>query len=410
MVLLVDDDDVLDLAQAALLVAAPVPAMGGGDGWNGERDEDDGERRQQPPGDDPHLCSSLGKPTCCGSPTPVRREVLPAVRLSCRAAVGVVGREAACLGPALTRFGSAVTSRIVRGPAAPQEVHPCPSSPSPISACPCRRARARASAGSRSPSPSSAWSSPTPSPAATSSRSRPPARARRSPSACRSSTGSRPTTRAPRRSSSPPPASSRRRSSTRLRAVAHARALQVAPSTAASASPSRPARPPARTSSSPPPAGSRTFSSAASHPRARAHPRPRRGRPDARHGLPPAVDRIVAPCPRARQTLFFSATLDGEAGKLGARYTRDAARDPDRLAEQQAGPGAERYHAGQRPRRPAAERDAGVGECEHRHDHERDVGGERVLHAVQRAVRPRQHPSPDVRSRPRPARTPRPGP
>src|SRR5213595_565563 len=42
-------------------------------------------------------------------------------------------------------------------------------------------------------------------------------------------------------------------------------------------------------------------------------------------GFKPAVDRIVALCPATRQTLFFSATLDGEAGRLAARYTRDPA-------------------------------------------------------------------------------------
>ena len=42
-------------------------------------------------------------------------------------------------------------------------------------------------------------------------------------------------------------------------------------------------------------------------------------------GFRPAVDRILGQCPRVRQTLFFSATLDGEAGRLAQRYTRDAA-------------------------------------------------------------------------------------
>src|ERR1035437_7626274 len=42
-------------------------------------------------------------------------------------------------------------------------------------------------------------------------------------------------------------------------------------------------------------------------------------------GFRPAVDRIVAACPQARQTLFFSATLDGEAGRVAQQYTRDAA-------------------------------------------------------------------------------------
>ena len=41
-------------------------------------------------------------------------------------------------------------------------------------------------------------------------------------------------------------------------------------------------------------------------------------------GFRPAVDRIVAACPRDRQTLFFSATLEGEAGRVAAKYTRDA--------------------------------------------------------------------------------------
>ena len=41
-------------------------------------------------------------------------------------------------------------------------------------------------------------------------------------------------------------------------------------------------------------------------------------------GFRPALDRIVELCPRDRQTLFFSATLDGEAGKAARRYTNDA--------------------------------------------------------------------------------------
>ena len=42
-------------------------------------------------------------------------------------------------------------------------------------------------------------------------------------------------------------------------------------------------------------------------------------------GFRPAVDRIVRQCPSQRQTLFFSATLDGEAGGLAGAYTRNAA-------------------------------------------------------------------------------------
>jgi ATP-dependent RNA helicase RhlE len=40
-------------------------------------------------------------------------------------------------------------------------------------------------------------------------------------------------------------------------------------------------------------------------------------------GFRPAIDRIVAACPSARQTLFFSATLDGDAGRLAERYASD---------------------------------------------------------------------------------------
>jgi superfamily II DNA/RNA helicase len=42
-------------------------------------------------------------------------------------------------------------------------------------------------------------------------------------------------------------------------------------------------------------------------------------------GFRPAVDRIEAACPQQRQTLFFSATLDGEAGSLARKYTHDPA-------------------------------------------------------------------------------------
>ena len=43
-------------------------------------------------------------------------------------------------------------------------------------------------------------------------------------------------------------------------------------------------------------------------------------------GFKPAVDRIVRLIPRDRQTLFFSATLEGAAGKVAAAYTEDARR------------------------------------------------------------------------------------
>jgi ATP-dependent RNA helicase RhlE len=42
-------------------------------------------------------------------------------------------------------------------------------------------------------------------------------------------------------------------------------------------------------------------------------------------GFRPAIDRIVAACPQNRQTLFFSATLDGEAGRIANRYAHNPA-------------------------------------------------------------------------------------
>jgi superfamily II DNA/RNA helicase len=55
-------------------------------------------------------------------------------------------------------------------------------------------------------------------------------------------------------------------------------------------------------------------------------------------GFRPAIDRIVAACPQTRQTLFFSATLDGEAGRLANQYARDP-------ATHQHGPRARRANA-----------------------------------------------------------------
>jgi superfamily II DNA/RNA helicase len=55
-------------------------------------------------------------------------------------------------------------------------------------------------------------------------------------------------------------------------------------------------------------------------------------------GFRPAVDRIVRRTPRDRQTLFFSATLDGAVGEVANAYTRDArshehAPKPERKAD-----------------------------------------------------------------------------
>jgi ATP-dependent RNA helicase RhlE len=43
-------------------------------------------------------------------------------------------------------------------------------------------------------------------------------------------------------------------------------------------------------------------------------------------GFKPAVDRIVGKTPGNRQTLFFSATLEGEVGRVAKNYTNDARR------------------------------------------------------------------------------------
>jgi ATP-dependent RNA helicase RhlE len=43
-------------------------------------------------------------------------------------------------------------------------------------------------------------------------------------------------------------------------------------------------------------------------------------------GFRPQVDRIVRRLPQNRQTMFFSATLDGEVGELARAYTRSASR------------------------------------------------------------------------------------
>ena len=43
-------------------------------------------------------------------------------------------------------------------------------------------------------------------------------------------------------------------------------------------------------------------------------------------GFRPAVDRIVSGTPAERQTLFFSATLEGATGEVAAAYTREARR------------------------------------------------------------------------------------
>jgi ATP-dependent RNA helicase RhlE len=50
-------------------------------------------------------------------------------------------------------------------------------------------------------------------------------------------------------------------------------------------------------------------------------------------GFKPAVSRIVSQTPAQRQTLFFSATLEGATGKIAAAYTRDARRHTQAQSE-----------------------------------------------------------------------------
>jgi superfamily II DNA/RNA helicase len=52
-------------------------------------------------------------------------------------------------------------------------------------------------------------------------------------------------------------------------------------------------------------------------------------------GFQPQVDRIVRRLPRNRQTMFFSATLDGPVGELARDYTNSPSRFEAALAEEQ---------------------------------------------------------------------------
>jgi ATP-dependent RNA helicase RhlE len=54
-------------------------------------------------------------------------------------------------------------------------------------------------------------------------------------------------------------------------------------------------------------------------------------------GFRPAVDRIVAQTPNDRQTLFFSATLEGATGRVASAYTRKARSHVHRASERAKG-------------------------------------------------------------------------
>jgi superfamily II DNA/RNA helicase len=68
-------------------------------------------------------------------------------------------------------------------------------------------------------------------------------------------------------------------------------------------------------------------------------------------GFRPAIDRIVALCPPKRQTLFFSATLDGEAGRIATSYTHDAVTHEHRPTEKRITDVEHRFRAVEREQR-----------------------------------------------------------
>jgi ATP-dependent RNA helicase RhlE len=61
-------------------------------------------------------------------------------------------------------------------------------------------------------------------------------------------------------------------------------------------------------------------------------------------GFKPVVDRIVCMTPDDRQTLLFSATLEGEVGRLAAAYTRDPRRHDYGPAPEKVGHMEHRFH------------------------------------------------------------------
>jgi len=65
-------------------------------------------------------------------------------------------------------------------------------------------------------------------------------------------------------------------------------------------------------------------------------------------GFRPAITRIVGACPQARQTLFFSATLDGVAGDVAARFTNAAVVHEHREPEHETEPLVEHRFVGVR--------------------------------------------------------------
>ena len=104
-------------------------------------------------------------------------------------------------------------------------------------------------------------------------------------------------------------------------------------------------------------------------------------------GFKPAVDRIVKQTPRTRQTLFFSATLDGEAGRIATAFTRDARRHEEAAPERAEAKIEHRFVAVERPERV----ETLVG---HLNDRDRDLalvfvrtkrGADRLVKSLSRA-------------------------
>jgi ATP-dependent RNA helicase RhlE len=62
-------------------------------------------------------------------------------------------------------------------------------------------------------------------------------------------------------------------------------------------------------------------------------------------GFRPAVERILGQLPAERQTLFLSATLDGETGQLARRHTRDARRHQQEPPKRDRGRVEHRFEA-----------------------------------------------------------------
>jgi ATP-dependent RNA helicase RhlE len=99
-------------------------------------------------------------------------------------------------------------------------------------------------------------------------------------------------------------------------------------------------------------------------------------------GFRPAIDRIVVACPKARQTLFFSATLDGEAGRLAERYARNPVTHQHGPRERRANPEIEHRFV-----QVAHEHRVEALVCELGHDRDLTLVFVRTKHGADRLVK-----------------------